>query len=74
MLTLLAASFDRRVQESGKPCPDILPSNFSQPSPATSLPSTPLKGTSKIPPRLLSDQYINIFFQVFILFLSASMS
>jgi hypothetical protein len=64
LLTLLAESFDRKVQESGKMCPDILLSNFSQSSRPSSSSSAFSKGTSKIPPRLLSDQYINIFFQV----------
>jgi hypothetical protein len=64
LLSLLLESFDHKVQESGKMCPEILPSKFSQLPPVTSTTSMSSKATSKIPPRLLSDQYINIFFQV----------
>lgn len=53
------------MQESGKPCADFKTEAFFSPkkrdalSPKRSPPST----ASKAPPRMVSDQMINIFFQ-----------
>ncbi|KAL9108220.1 MAG: hypothetical protein Q9227_006958 [Pyrenula ochraceoflavens] len=56
-------SFNRKVQQSGRPPVDIHLSSILPPSrPASQSPSTS-NPSSGVPPRLLSDQYINIFFQ-----------
>ncbi|KAL8932796.1 MAG: hypothetical protein Q9216_006669, partial [Gyalolechia sp. 2 TL-2023] len=59
-------TFKTKVQESGKPCSDFETSSFFAPCKSpTSSPkgSSPKAAGTKTPPRLVSDQMINIFFQ-----------
>lgn len=62
-----AAAFKRKVQETGKSCSDFNPDGFFRTgdrSPASSgLSTTSMIPTSIAPPRLVSDQMVNIFFQ-----------
>jgi hypothetical protein len=52
-------AFDQKVHDDGHDDPDIQPEKFAQFS-RVETPSSPLPRTSsKIPPRLLSDQYIS---------------
>ncbi|KAL8781980.1 MAG: hypothetical protein Q9213_005764 [Squamulea squamosa] len=59
-------SFNTRVKESGKSCPDFETDTFF---PSGKISTTSPKGsaaknvTPKAPPRLVSDQLINVFFQ-----------
>ncbi|KAL9577343.1 MAG: hypothetical protein Q9212_006420 [Teloschistes hypoglaucus] len=58
--------FKAKIQQSGKKCPDIGTQTFfaSSKSPVPSPIGSPVKSvTFKAPPRLVSDQMINIFFQ-----------
>lgn len=60
--TALVEAFDDKVQECGRACPKIVASTLLEPlapHPRSPAPSN----TSAAPPRLLSDQYINLFFQ-----------
>jgi len=58
-------TFKAKVQESGKQCSDFKTESFFAPSTKPSLPrgTSATSTTSKAPPRLVSDQMINIFFQ-----------
>jgi hypothetical protein len=62
-----AAAFKRKVQETGKSCADFNPDGFFKPgdcnSPSAVVSSSPMAPTSIAPPRLVSDQTVNIFFQ-----------
>ncbi|KAF2748888.1 transcriptional activator protein-like protein acu-15 [Sporormia fimetaria CBS 119925] len=60
----LIEAFKQRAQESGRPCPDLKSSAFFAATKKAAVPSSPKRGVSyKAPPRLVSDQMINIFFQ-----------
>jgi Fungal specific transcription factor domain len=59
----LPDSFARKVSEAGGPYPDIRAKAFNPYTKSPTASSGALKPPSTIPPRLLSDQYINIFFQ-----------
>lgn len=63
MLIRSSDSFDQKVQDFNRPCPEVRTTNLLQHSQSNSVWPTSPKGLSKIPPRLLSDQFINIFFQ-----------
>ena len=58
-------TFKAKIQESGKSCSDFRTESFftatSRPTSSGSISAT--SATSKAPPRLVSDQMINIFFQ-----------
>ncbi|KAK5086583.1 DNA-binding transcription factor cat8 [Lithohypha guttulata] len=55
-------AFEERVQEQGHACPVIAPAALL--APASSQARSPASSNaSAAPPRLLSDQYINLFFQ-----------
>ncbi len=58
-------TFKAKVQESGKPCSGFKTDSFFATStkPPMSRDSSVTRTTSKAPPRLVSDQMINIFFQ-----------
>ena len=59
-------TFKLKVQESGRPCTDFKPETFfaADTKATTSLGSSPKRAAvMKAPPRLISDQMINIFFQ-----------
>lgn len=56
-------AFSRRVSESGDPCPVIDAQLFNTQVKPRAASSVTAKCASTFPPRLLSDQYINIFFQ-----------
>lgn len=59
----LIESFEGKAQEQGRQYPPISTTNLLTPvSMAARSSNTPTK-SSPIPPRLLSDQYINLFFQ-----------
>ena len=61
-MTNFADAFKNRLQESGKSCSSFNTQAFFTPTPATALiPRSTV--TSKGPPRLVSDQMVNIFFQ-----------
>ena len=64
MLTI-ADAFQRKLQEQGKPYPTFDADNFFplNRTPPASPPRSPVKYAVDIPPRLLSDQLVNIFFQ-----------
>ncbi|KAK7719496.1 DNA-binding transcription factor cat8 [Botryosphaeria dothidea] len=60
----LIDSFYRRVQETGRSLPSIRPETFLETETKPSPPNRDLSTVSwKAPPRLVSDQMINIFFQ-----------
>jgi hypothetical protein len=61
--TDLPDAFTRKVSECGGPYPEIQTQAFNPQIRSTAASSGHPKPASKIPPRLLSDQYINIFFQ-----------
>ena len=56
-------AFACTVRDSRGPIPEIQAESFSVQVRCAPAPSSTPKGSSKIPPRILSDQYINIFFQ-----------
>ncbi|MCJ1462127.1 hypothetical protein MMC07_000727 [Pseudocyphellaria aurata] len=61
-------AFKVKTQECGKPCSDFKPETFflenrKSTTPPKASKSTAAHPTSKAPPRLTSDQMINIFFQ-----------
>ena len=58
-------TFKAKVQESGKPCTDFKTESFFTTSAKSTLSrgTPPTSVTSKAPPRLVSDQMVNIFFQ-----------
>lgn len=63
-LLTYADSFYRRVQETGRSLPSIRPETFLETETKPSPPNRDLSTVSwKAPPRLVSDQMINIFFQ-----------
>lgn len=58
----LIESFETKVQENGRSCPNVVPSTLlSTPAPGVKYPLY-TNNTSIAPPRLLSDQYISKFF------------
>lgn len=59
----LMESFENKVQEQGRQCPPISPASLLATISSAVRPSTTPNNASPIPPRLLSDQYINLFFQ-----------
>lgn len=59
-----ADSFYRRVQEAGRSLPSIRPETFLETNTKPSYQARDISAVSwKAPPRLVSDQLINIFFQ-----------
>lgn len=58
----LIEAFDDKAQESGRQCPSITADSLLAPLCAQARSPTP-SNASAAPPRLLSDQYINLFFQ-----------
>lgn len=59
----LIESFENKVQEQGRQCPPIFSTTLLTTASAAARPSSTPNNASPIPPRLLSDQYINLFFQ-----------
>lgn len=55
----LIEAFESKVEEQGRQCPTISPSNLLTPAAAVARPSSIPTNSSPIPPRLLSDQYIS---------------
>ncbi|SPQ22048.1 36e28dae-8078-45dc-93b3-841080b01147 [Thermothielavioides terrestris] len=56
-------SFKRKMQESGKPCSDFNPEAFLHIQGCYPLTAKPPAPTMRIPPRLLSDRCVNVYFQ-----------
>lgn len=60
---LSTETFKRRLQESGKSCPDFNPEAFLHIQGCYPLIANPQSQTMRIPPRLFSDRCVNIYFQ-----------
>lgn len=62
---ILEDAFKANVQESGKPCVEFKAAAFFSPKKTenTSVEKVLASVASRLPPRLVSDQMINIFFQ-----------
>lgn len=56
-------NFKVKLQESGKPCSDFKTEAFFTPKIDVTPTKKSTSGASRLPPRLVSDQMINIFFQ-----------
>ena len=55
--------FKRKIQETGKPCPDFNPEAFLHIQGAPLLTSDAAEQTSGAPPRLFTDRCVNVYFQ-----------
>jgi hypothetical protein len=53
----------RKIQESGKPCPDFNPEAFLHIQGCYPLTSKPPSNGMRVPPRLFSDRCVNVYFQ-----------
>jgi hypothetical protein len=58
----MSDTFKQKVQQTGKPHPDFESTSFFSKTPQTSPRSSP-DPASNMPPRLVTDQLINIYFQ-----------
>lgn len=63
LLTPPAEAFKRKIQESGKSCPEFNPEAFLHTQGCFPLTAKPPPQNMRIPPRLFSDRCVNVYFQ-----------
>ncbi|KAI9802982.1 MAG: hypothetical protein M1825_002215 [Sarcosagium campestre] len=62
-ITGLVEIFQRKVRESGKQCPDVKPESFYASLPRLATLSSETPRAMRVPPRLVADHLINVYFQ-----------